>query len=65
MDRLEDPGADQEGPEQAEAEGRRRSGSTFQTFSIPRFSWTMIEWRKAVPTSHGISAAFSTGSQPQ
>ena len=38
---------------------------TFQTFSIPRFSWTMIEWRKAVPTRNGISAAFSTGSQPQ
>ena len=38
---------------------------TFQTFSIPRRSWTMIECRNAVPTSHGISAAFSTGSQPQ
>ena len=37
----------------------------FQTFSIPRFSWTMIECRKAVPSSHGISAAFSTGSQAQ
>ena len=38
---------------------------TFQTFSIPRFSWTMTECRKAVPTSHGISEAFSTASQPQ
>ena len=38
---------------------------TFQTFSIPRFSCTMIECRKAVPTSHGISEAFSTGSQAQ
>jgi len=37
----------------------------FQTFSMPRFSWTMIECRKAVPISHGISAAFSTGSQAQ
>ena len=37
----------------------------FQTLSMPRFSWTMIECRKAVPTSHGISAAFSTGSQAQ
>ncbi len=38
---------------------------TFQTLSIPRRSWTMIECRNAVPASHGISAAFSTGSQPQ
>ena len=38
---------------------------TFQTFSMPRFSWTITECRKAVPTSQGISAAFSTGSQPQ
>ena len=38
---------------------------TFQTLSMPRFSCTMIECRKAVPASHGISAAFSTGSQPQ
>ena len=37
----------------------------FQTFSIPRFSCTMIECRKAVPTSQGISEAFSTGSQAQ
>ena len=38
---------------------------TFQILSIPRFSWTMIEWRKAVPTSHGIRDAFSTGSHAQ
>ncbi len=38
---------------------------TFQTRSIPRRSWTMIECRKAVPVSQGISAAFSTGSQAQ
>ena len=38
---------------------------TFQTFSMPFFSCTITECRKAVPTSHGISAAFSTGSQPQ
>ena len=38
---------------------------TFQTLSIPRFSWTITECRKAVPASHGISAAFSTGSQAQ
>ena len=38
---------------------------TFHTFSMPRRSWTMIECRNAVPTSHGISDAFSTGSHPQ
>ena len=41
------------------------TSETFQTFSIPRFSWIMIECRNAVPTSHGISEAFSTGSQAQ
>ena len=41
------------------------TSDTFQTFSIPRFSWIMIEWMKAVPISHGISDAFSTGSQAQ
>ena len=35
---------------------------TFQTFSIPRFSWIITECRNAVAASHGISAAFSTGS---
>ncbi len=39
--------------------------AAFHTFSIPRRSWTMTECRKAVPTSHGISDAFSTGSHPQ
>jgi hypothetical protein len=38
---------------------------TFQTFSIPRFSWTITECTKAVPSSHGISDAFSTASQAQ
>src|ERR1700757_5159692 len=37
----------------------------FQTFSMPRFSCIMTECKKAVPTSHGISEAFSTGSHPQ
>ena len=37
----------------------------FHFFSIPRFSWTMTECRNAVITSHGSSAAFSTGSQAQ
>ena len=37
----------------------------FQTFSMPRFSWIITEWRNAVPASQGSSEAFSTGSQPQ
>jgi hypothetical protein len=39
------------------------TSSTFQTFNMPRFSWIITECRKAVAASHGISAAFSTGSQ--
>ncbi len=41
------------------------TSDAFHTFSIPRFSWIMIEWMKAVTHSHGIKAAFSTGSQAQ
>ena len=41
------------------------TSDAFQTFSIPRRSWIMIEWRNAVPVSHGSSDAFSTGSQAQ
>ena len=41
------------------------TSETFQTFSIPRFSWIIAECRNAVPASHGISEAFSTGSQAQ
>ena len=37
----------------------------FQTFSIPRRSWTITECRNAVPISHGRSATFSTGSHAQ
>ena len=36
---------------------------TFQRRSMPRFSWIITEWRYAVAASHGMSAAFSTGSQ--
>ena len=39
------------------------TSTTFQTRSIPRFSWIITECRNAVAASHGISAAFSTGSQ--
>ena len=41
------------------------TSEAFHTFSIPRFSWIMIEWMYAVATSHGTSAAFSTGSHAQ
>ena len=41
------------------------TSDTFQTFSIPRFSWIISECRNAVPVSQGISEAFSTASQPQ
>jgi hypothetical protein len=41
------------------------TSETFHTFSIPRFSWITAECRNAVPVNHGISEAFSTGSQPQ
>ena len=41
------------------------TSETFQIFSIPRFSWIITECRNAVPVSHGISEAFSTGSQAQ
>ena len=34
----------------------------FQTFNIPFRSWIITECRNAVAASHGISAAFSTGS---
>jgi hypothetical protein len=39
--------------------------TTFQTFSIPFFSWIITEWRKAIPVSQGIREAFSTGSHDQ
>src|SRR6202789_3757347 len=38
---------------------------TFQLFIMPRFSCIITECRNAVPVSHGISEALSTGSHPQ
>ena len=38
---------------------------TVHTFSAPRFSITTAEWSSAVPESHGMNDAFSTGSQNQ
>src|SRR5215471_2028747 len=37
--------------------------STVQLLKPPRFSVTASEWINAVPTSHGMNEAFSTGSQ--
>ena len=34
-----------------------------QLLNRPRFSATASEWISAVPTSHGMKDAFSTGSQ--
>ena len=39
------------------------TSTMFQTRSIPLRSWIITECRNAVAASHGISAAFSTGSQ--
>ena len=46
----------------SDSENARITSRTFQTRSIPRFSWIITEWRNAVAASHGMSAAFSTGS---
>ena len=47
------------------AEKAAMTSSIFHNFSMPRFSWIITLWMKAVPTSQGKNAAFSTGSQPQ
>ncbi len=41
------------------------ASSTVHTLSASRFSITSAEWRSAVPASHGMKEAFSTGSQNQ
>ena len=41
----------------------RMASSTVQLRKAPRFSVTASEWMSAVPTSHGMNEAFSTGSQ--
>src|SRR5579884_3236647 len=48
-----------------EREKARMMRKRFQTLNIFLDSWTITEWRKAVATSHGMKAAFSTGSHPQ
>ena len=42
-----------------------KMSQTFQLFIIPFFSCIITECRNAVPVSHGMKLAFSTGSQPQ
>src|SRR6186713_2232131 len=39
------------------------ASNTVQLLNPPRFSVTASEWINAVPTSHGMNEAFSTGSQ--
>ncbi len=39
------------------------ASNTVQLLNAPRFSVTASEWISAVPTSHGMNEAFSTGSQ--
>ena len=47
----------------SESEKARMASRMDQTFSASRFSITTSEWSSAVAASHGISEAFSTGSQ--
>ena len=42
---------------------RQMASSTVQLLNAPRFSVTASEWISAVPVSHGMNDAFSTGSQ--
>ena len=44
-------------------ENAAMANSTVQLLNTPRFSVTASEWISAVPTSHGMNEAFSTGSQ--
>ena len=45
------------------SEKARIASRIVQTFNASRFSITIAEWSSAVPTSHGMNEAFSTGSQ--
>ncbi len=63
MHRNQHPRRTGEGAQQAQGEGgdgqQHRPGAR----KLPRFSVTAGECSSAVPTSHGINEAFSTGSQ--
>ena len=43
----------------------RSTSTMFHIFSMLRFSWIITECRNAVHASHGMNAAFSTGSHAQ
>ncbi len=47
----------------SDSEKARIASSTVQLRNAPRFSVTASEWISAVPVSHGMNDAFSTGSQ--
>ena len=47
----------------SDSENATIASSTVQLRKVPRFSVTASEWISAVPTSHGMNDAFSTGSQ--
>ena len=46
-----------------ERENAKMDKSSVHARKLPRFSVTACEWISAVPTSHGMNDAFSTGSQ--
>ncbi len=47
----------------SDSENAMIASSTVHDLKAPRFSVTASEWISAVPTSHGMNEAFSTGSQ--
>src|SRR6476646_10863948 len=47
----------------SDSENAQIASSTVQFLNVPRFSVTASEWMSAVPTSHGMNDAFSTGYQ--
>ena len=47
----------------SESENARDREQHGPALNVPRFSVTASEWISAVPTSHGMNDAFSTGSQ--
>ena len=49
----------------SDSENVEMTRKMFQACSIFRRSCTAIEWTSAVPSSHGMNEAFSTGSQAQ
>mgnify|MGYP000073563727 CR=1 FL=1 len=47
------------------SEKARIASSTVHARNAPRTSVTRSEWMSAVPASHGMNEAFSTGSHAQ